>query len=205
MTPTETVRFVALVSALWPQQRMEDATPDAWFKAGLKDVAVADAEQAATHLVASKVFISLAEILTEVKALRSRRLERVPLPAPNPEGGARDYQAQMHRGIQRIADGFEPLEAITSGGGAEPVKEYLAARGDDPHRELRVAAIVVQCPHCRATAGDRCLNAGRKPLTTLPAHDARLVAAGLARWIEVRGQRTAELITTNPTSGRRTA
>ena len=195
MTPIETVKFVALVSALWPQQRMEDATPDAWFQAGLKNVAREDAEQAANNLVAHKVFISLAEILTEVKAIRSRRLERIPLPAPNPDAGAREQQAQLQREIQRIADGRKLPRAITSGGGAEPSEEYLKARGDDPHRELRVAALVVQCPHCHATAGDRCTNAGNKPITTAPAHDARLVEAGLARWVEIRGHKQAELLT----------
>lgn len=195
MTPTEAVRFVHLVSALWPQQRMEDATPDAWFAAGLKDVAWNDAAQAANNLVASKVFISLAEILAEIKAIRTRRLERIPLPAPSPEAGARDYQAQVQQGLKRIADGLELPRAITSGGGAEPTDEYLKARGNDPHRELRVAAIVVQCPRCHATAGERCTNAVGKPIGTAPAHDARLVEAGIARWVEIRGQKQAELIT----------
>lgn len=194
MTPVEAVLFVQHVGRLWPQQRMEDGTPDAWFAAGLKDVNPDDAVMAANALATSKVFISLAEILTEVKALRARRLERIPLPAPSPEVGARDYQAQFQQGLKRIADGLDLSRAITSGGGAQPTAEYVKARGDDPHRELRVAAMVAQCPRCKAMPGDRCLNAGNKPLSTAPAHDARLVAAGLARWVEIRGHRTAELI-----------
>ena len=76
MTPVEAVKFVQFVSALWPQQRLEDETPDAWYAAGLKDVDARDAAEAATRLANHKVFISLAEILTEVKALRTERISR---------------------------------------------------------------------------------------------------------------------------------
>lgn len=194
MTPVEAVLFVKHVGRLWPQQRMEDGTPDAWFAAGLKDVDPDDAVMAANSLATSKVFISLAEILTEVKAIRSRRLERTPIPAPDADCDPRDYQARFQQELKRIAGGREWPRAIVSGGGVEPNDEYVKARGDDPHRELRVAAMIAQCPRCKAMPGDRCLNAANKPISTAPAHDARLVAAGLARWVEIRGQQTAELI-----------
>lgn len=194
MTPTEAVDFTEFVSALWPQQRLEDATPDAWFAAGLKDVDPADAKHAATRLASLKTFISLAELLTEVKALRSERLERTPLPAP-PTDDADGYREMLRRDINRIAGGWSIGKALAKGQGTEPGEDYLEARGEDPkRRELRVGAMTVQCPRCGVLANERCESPLGEPLSTQPAHDARLVAAGLAVWVEVNGQQRATLV-----------
>jgi hypothetical protein len=196
MTPVEAVKFVKLVNALWPQQRLEEATPDAWYAAGLKDVDWRDAAEAATRLVKTKVFISLAEILTEVKTIRSQRLERAPLPAPSADltDNQAAYKAALDRSIDQIAGGWDVGPALEARKGAPPTETYIAARGGDPGRNLRVASLPTPCPHCKAAPGDRCVNAAGVPLGTAPAHEARLVAAGLARWVEVRGVRRAELL-----------
>lgn len=194
MTPVEAVLFVQHVGRLWPQQRMEDGTPDAWYAAGLKDIDPADAMAAANKLATEKVFISLAELLSEVKALRAQRIARTPLPAPDPELADEPgpYKEAMQEALRKIAGGWSMPKQLPAN--TEPSEAYNEARGEDPHRDLRVVAIRVQCPHCHATAGDRCVNALNQPLGTAPAHDARLVEAGLARWVDVRGQQTAELL-----------
>lgn len=181
MTPTEAVKFVKLVNALWPQQRLEDATPDAWYAAGLKDVDPQDAAEAAARLVKSKVFISLAEILSEVKALREQRLARVPVPPPAAEltNNQQAYKAALDQYIAEIADGRSVGQALESGKGKSPTEAYVAARGEGPERQIRLAAQQVRCPRCSAAVGERCVNPLGRPLGTQPAHEARMVAAGL--------------------------
>lgn len=184
MTPVEAVKFVQFVSALWPQQRLEDETPDAWYAAGLKDVDARDAAEAATRLANHKVFISLAEILTEVKALRTERISRTPVPAPPAEltdtPGA--YQAAIQDAVAKMARGFALPKQITAR--VEPPEEYTTVRGDD-HHPLRTKAMLVACPWpaCKALPGAVCVDAVGNRLSA-PAHEARLRAAGL---VEVEG------------------
>ncbi|GAA0853315.1 hypothetical protein ACFQVD_26730 [Streptosporangium amethystogenes subsp. fukuiense] len=185
---------VLTTAALYDRRKVGKTDVIAWREV-IGDLDFPDARDAVIgHYTDSTDWLMPAHVRVRVKAIRTRRLERSPLPAPNPEIGARDYQAEFQRELNRTAGGWKLPRAITSGGGAEPTDEYLKARGDDPHRKLRVAAMVAQCPHCKAMPGDRCVNAGNKPLSTAPAHDARLVAAGLAQWVEIRGHRTAELL-----------
>lgn len=179
MTPVEAVKFVQFVNALWPQQRLEDTTPDAWYAAGLKDVDTKDAGEAATRLASHKVFISLAEILSEVKALRADRIARVPLPAPDAAltETPGPYQDAIQDAITQLARGFSLPKQITAK--VEPSEEYTEARGED-HSPIRIDAVRVACPWppCRALPGAVCVDADGRRLS-VPAHEARLRAAGL--------------------------
>jgi hypothetical protein len=179
MTPVEAVQFVQFVSALWPQQRLEDATPDAWYAAGLKDVDSRDAAEAATRLATHKIFISLAELLSEVKTLRTERINRAAIPAPASEltenPGA--YKAALQEAVAKVARGFALPRQIAAR--VEPSEEYTEVRGSD-RDPLRIAAIQVPCPWppCRAVVGSGCVD-GQGHRLPAPAHEARLRAAGL--------------------------
>jgi hypothetical protein len=193
MTHDEVIDLLTTAAA-YDRRKVGEADVIAWH-AAVGDLDYPDAQTAVVgHYTETTDWLMPAHVRVRVKAIRARRLERAVLDAPAPEGGTRDYREQLQREIRRIADGKRLPRAIAAGGGAEPNDEYVKARGDDPHRELRVAALTTQCPRCQAPSGDRCVNAANKPITTAPAHDARLVAAGLARWVEIRGQQTAELI-----------
>ncbi|HEY9439664.1 MAG TPA: hypothetical protein VIS29_13660 [Streptomyces sp.] len=190
MTPTEAVMFVRQVGMLWPQQRLEDGTPDAWYMAGLKDIPLADGAEAITGLAKVKTFISLAEILTEVKRLRAGRLAAQPmLSGPRPEltEDPPAYRAELTAAIGRIADGRSVRRAIARGGNSRPSAEYDQVRGADAD-PIRRAAKKVPCPWpvCKAPAGSACTNAVGGRLKE-PAHEGRLVKAGLADWVEIHG------------------
>jgi hypothetical protein len=189
MTPTEAVMFVRQVGAVWPQQRMEDGTPDAWYAAGLKDVSHADAAEAITRLAKFKTFISLAEILTEVKRLREDRIAQHAVINPHGEvaDDPRGYREALGATITRIADGLAVRKALTRGGGSQPSEEYNRSRGAD-RDPVRVASMAVPCPWpaCKAAKGAACTDACGRRLK-VPAHDGRLVKAGLAKWVEING------------------
>lgn len=186
MTPAEAERIVKAVISLWPQQRLEEHTPDAWYAAALRDVDFQDAAEALTNLVKVATFVSLAEILAEVRRIRELRIARRPINDPPAELADDEaaYRALVKEATKRLGDGDSGAARILAiGTGAAPTEEYDRARGRDRH-PLRQAAKRVRCPWCKADIGSACTTAGGRRLDQI-AHDARLVAAGLADWVEV--------------------
>jgi hypothetical protein len=196
MTPEEVIDLLTTAAA-FDRRTVGEADVIAWQSA-VGDLDFPDARDAVVqHYRATRDWIMPSDVRRLVKAIRDARLAREAIPAPDAElsDDARAYLANLKSNISKVASGWDIGRALKAPKGQHPpTPDYLAARGEDPNRELRVAALNVQCPRCHATAGDRCVNADNKPLNTTPAHDARLVEAGLARWVEVRGQRTAELL-----------
>lgn len=193
MTPTQAVAFVARVAQIWPRERLDQGTPDAWYAAGLKDVSSTDAAEALVNLAKTLSFISLAEILTEVRRIRQARIARRPIHDPPHEltDNERAYRDRIKEETRRIADGIAIGKALEAGKGNQPSAEYNQIRGI--HRDpIRVAAKSVRCPWetCKADIGSTCVTATGRPLDR-PAHDARLVAAGLADWVDINGARRA--------------
>jgi hypothetical protein len=202
VTPLEAVDFVELVVAAWPSTRTEDKTADIWFAAGLCDIGWEDGSIAIRNLLKTKPFISLAEILTEVRRIRELRIAARPISGPPPEltDDERAYKATLDANIKRIADQAEiPRHALPRPGhGAAPTPEYDRQRG--PYRSLhRVAAMRVRCPWdtCRAMPYEGCRTTSGRLLDH--PHESRLVEAGLAEWVEVDGIMRAVLLgTENP-------
>jgi hypothetical protein len=196
VTPLEAVDFVELVVAAWPSTRTEDKTADIWFAAGLCDIGWEDGSIAIRNLLKTKPFISLAEILTEVRRIRELRIAARPISGPPPEltDDEHAYKARLEANVKAVADTtkIDRRALPPTGHGARPTSEYDQKRGvyRSPHR---VAAMRFRCPWdtCRAMPYEGCRNtAGR--LLDQP-HEGRLVEAGLAEWIEINGVMRAVL------------
>lgn len=110
MTPQEAVELCALAAQCFPQQRMNEYTPDAWGLI-LADTRFIDAKDAVIKLARKSVFVSPAEIIAEVKKTRDDRISRhgeiVPpadLDPDNPE----EYRLWLRAARQAIGDGNPP-------------------------------------------------------------------------------------------------
>lgn len=69
MTPTETVRLIAIVRQLWPSMKMEAHTPDAWHLI-LDDVTLDDALGAVKHLAKVRSgYIAPADIRRQIASV----------------------------------------------------------------------------------------------------------------------------------------
>ncbi|MFF4989657.1 hypothetical protein ACFY19_20860 [Streptosporangium saharense] len=179
MTPTETVKFVHRLADLFPTFRYEAGTPDAWHKAGLAFVTPADASAAAINLARRQTFISLADLIGEIRRIRDERISAEPIPDP----GTADpqlYKERVRAAVTRLGDGYglgthRALNAAPRRQGPPPAA-YLQARGRTAEDETARAH---RCPWppCQAHPGASCVNPLGRP--TAP-HHARLVAAGLA-------------------------
>lgn len=66
MTPTETVAYTRYVRALFPHQKIDEYTADAWHDA-IRGLTFQDATAAAVEIVKRQPFISPSEIIAEAR------------------------------------------------------------------------------------------------------------------------------------------
>ncbi|MFJ2764456.1 zinc finger domain-containing protein [Streptomyces prasinus] len=173
MTPAETAGLTALVAAMCPSMRLEETTTDAWHLL-LADLDVADTREAVTRLGRRQSHIDAADIRAEVHEIREERLARDPLPLPDtdPDDPHR-YRAELLALVTAIASGQRVKRAPAVPAQPPP------ALADRSRNDLRVRALRVPCPWCRAAAGRPCtIPRLGIPLKNAPAHTSRLIAAG---------------------------
>lgn len=177
MNQAEAARLLSMASA-YDRRTIGEADALAWADA-LHDVDYSDAAQAVReHYRDSREWLMPADVRNRVKAIRDDRLRSTPIEPPGHEltDDARRYMASLNRNVRAIADGYALPRAIER---AEPPEEITTRTG---RADRRIRSLPYSCPWCHASAGDRCVNALGDALTSVPAHDARLVAAGLAQW-----------------------
>ncbi|MEU3605344.1 hypothetical protein AB0E83_07760 [Streptomyces sp. NPDC035033] len=177
MLPAETAQLVALVAAVWPSMHLEDTTTDAWHLL-LADLDVADVRAAVTRLGRERSRVDAADIRAEVRAIREERLARNPLPLPDSDpDDPRRYRAELLELVTAIASGRR-VERIPA---APTVPPARPAGPKHDARDPRARSLRVPCPWCGAAAGRPCtVPRLGVPLRRAPAHQARLLAAGLA-------------------------
>jgi len=116
MTPTEALVLCRLTKGMCPQQAIDEFTPDAWHLL-LEDARFEDAKAALVNLARRQPFVAPAEILTEVKRIRSQRIKEFG-PYDVPAGlDSREYGEFLRATNKRIADGeiASPDELATPG------------------------------------------------------------------------------------------
>lgn len=177
MNRAETAQLLAMVQA-FDRRTVGESDVLAWADV-LHDIDHADAAQAVRdHYRDSHDWLMPADVRKRVKAIRDDRLRAIPTEPPDHEitDHARSYIASLQGNIRRIADGYALPRGIER---AEPPEEITTRTG---RADRRIRSLPYSCPWCHASAGDRCVNALGDALTSVPAHDARLVAAGIAQW-----------------------
>lgn len=108
MTPTEAVKLTRLVRAICPQQQFDEYTADAWGDL-LADLRLEDCTLAVRQLGQQQVFIAPAEIRAAVRKIRTERIDRTPLPDPDPDMTPVQTIAWLRQMRRAIADGtYQP-------------------------------------------------------------------------------------------------
>lgn len=125
MTSKEAAVLCRLVREACPQQAVSDGTPDMWAVV-LADIRLADAKEATLNLVRSQPFVTPAEIITEVRKIRSARIAARGDLTPPPgltDAEERDWLRDARR---VVADGGT-VDDTRTGLTARPVRALLAA------------------------------------------------------------------------------
>ena len=104
MKHPEAVALCRFVKAVCPGQGIDQFTPDAWAVV-LAGVDFTDAQTAVGTLAETKPFIGTAEIVTEVRRVRAKRIEDFGHIAPPPDLPDDDYPQWLADARQHIADG----------------------------------------------------------------------------------------------------
>lgn len=113
MNQAEAVILCRFTKSACPQQAFDAYTPDAWALI-LADIRLEDAREAVVNVARRQPFVAPAEILTEVKRIRTKRIDDygpiVPPPELDPDDTAayRDWWVAAQRAI---ADGESPAAA----------------------------------------------------------------------------------------------
>lgn len=103
MTPQEAALVFGAVKALCPAQKMEELSPDMWFRV-LRRFPFKDAENAVIELAETCRFIAPADIIAVLKRKRISRWEKLPIPCPNTVPGV--TEGDEIRALERaICDG----------------------------------------------------------------------------------------------------
>ncbi|MGW4426618.1 zinc finger domain-containing protein [Streptosporangium sp. NPDC004631] len=173
-------------AAAYDRRTIGETDVAAWTLA-IGDLPYDDAQAAIVgHYSESTDWLMPAHVRTRVRQARERNIARHPVPElPADPDDPAAYRAELKAAVAQLANGMQAPRPLAIGSGAPPTDEYTRARGLDRH-PLRLAAKKVVCPWpaCRAGIGTACVNASGRRLDQ-PAHDARLVAAELADWVEV--------------------
>ncbi|MEU8151722.1 hypothetical protein [Nonomuraea sp. NPDC048901] len=178
MTPEEVIDLLTTAAA-YDRRKVGEADVVAWH-AAVKDLDILDAQDAVVgHYCESTDWLMPAHVRKRVKAIREARLAREIVPAPDAELADEPgpYLEAIQDAVKKLARGFSLPKQIAAK--VEPSEEYIEERGED-HSPIRIEAFRVACPWppCRALPGAVCVDADGRRLS-VPAHEARLRAAGL--------------------------
>jgi hypothetical protein len=107
MNPQEAIALCRFTAACCPSQKFDELTPDAWGLL-LADVRFIDAKEAVTIVARKQPWVSPAEIISEVKKIRRKRIDEygpITPPAdldPDDTAAYREWWANVQKAI---ADG----------------------------------------------------------------------------------------------------
>lgn len=114
MNAAEAVTLVRLVKGICPAQQIDTYTPDAWALV-LADIRYEDAQPAVIELAKRQPFISLSDIVGEVKRVRKLRIQASGVEISALGGGVDGddvdaYLGKLRSDVKAIGDGASPAE-----------------------------------------------------------------------------------------------
>lgn len=181
MTPEETVMLTRYVRATCPQQRIDEYTADAWYDF-LESYSLTEARAAVyQHVTKGNAFISIGEIVAEIRRARNDRLSRhTEAEPPHGDLGDASYKAALVDERKAIADGrANPIVVPALPPGEQPA--MYEGRGRALLRSVGRDAIsrrpefTAACPYCLAAPGQPCING--KGQRRRDAHPTRIEAS----------------------------
>ncbi|MET9729633.1 hypothetical protein ABZZ79_02900 [Streptomyces sp. NPDC006458] len=198
MTQDEAVLLLEYVAAACPAQRIGEFTPDVWGE--LFAPYSLDEARAAVIVVASQQpFVAPADVITEIKARRSERIElaNIVYDGDPLETGA-ESAANIREIIRAAGDGLTGPSSIAGSLGTAERLALPPGADHDPYEGRAAAARAAigrmpagrdsstdprsrPCRRCGAAPGSSCTTAGRRRQDVHPVRleDTKRTAAGL--------------------------
>ncbi|MGW4810508.1 zinc finger domain-containing protein [Kitasatospora cineracea] len=172
MIQQEWVVLFRYIRAMYPQQKFDEYTPDAWYEvlAGYDAQAVRTAVAACA---AKKPFVAPAEIIAQIAANAANCMTDFQYEPGDPDETARQYLARRRQQIAAVTAGQRPAALPALGASPRPLE--LASIGRLPGAPAPQPANTprsIRCPRCGADPGKPCKTTFRgKPMVDV--HPAR--------------------------------
>jgi len=169
MNEMEATDLTRYVRALCPQQKFDEFTGDAWFDV-LSEFRFEDCKMAAAMCAKESPFVAPAEIVAQVRRIRSERLKDF-VYEPGQDESWSESQERLRRQTAAVGDGFSPPEI--EGRRGRPLLQLVAVGALATHLPPDVEAVIkplrhpardVRCPKesCGALEGRSCATADRR-------------------------------------------
>lgn len=110
MTPLENVKFVRIVKAAFPHQKLDEYTADAWEPA-LADLPFDDCRLALTEVLKREQFASVASIRDHAGIIRDARLRKYGEIVPDVDPDDPRWTARFQQMMSAVRDG-RPIPPI---------------------------------------------------------------------------------------------
>ncbi|MFJ5151422.1 hypothetical protein ACIQCF_07505 [Streptomyces sp. NPDC088353] len=181
MTEDEVVIITRYVRAVCPQQRIDEYTSDAWYDY-LAPYSVDETRTAiAAHIAKGNAFISIGEIVAQIRRARNDRLSRhTEAEPPHGDFGDASYKTALLDERKAIADGrTDPIVVPALPPGEQPAMYEGRGRAllHSVGREAvsRRPEFTAACPYCLAPPGQPC--ADGRGQRRRDAHPSRIEAS----------------------------
>lgn len=144
------------VKAMFPQQRFDEFTPDAWYDVLGEYDPYAIKAAIAAH-AAKKPFISPAEIIAAVSDASAERMDEFVYEPADPDETPAQYLANRRRQIQAVRLGQRPpVLALPSGRPLGDLSNVGRRVPEEQRAVRRPGPLGVECPRCQAPIGKGC-------------------------------------------------
>jgi hypothetical protein len=168
----EWVAVYHYIQAMFPQQRFDEFTPDAWYEV-LGEYDMYTVKTAVNVHAAKRPFISPAEIIAAIRDTSAERMDEFVYEPSDPDETPEQYLANRRRQLDAVRRGQRPAVLALPPG--RPLGDLGAIGRAIPaeHQPVRrPGPLGIDCPNCKAPIGRPCKTAfSGRPRTT--AHQAR--------------------------------
>ncbi len=172
----EWVAVYHYIQAMFPQQRFDEFTPDAWYEV-LGEYDMYTVKAAVNVHAAKRPFISPAEIIAAIRDTSADRMDEFVYEPSSPDETPQQYLANRRRQLDAVRRGLRPAALALPPG--RPLGDISAIGRQIPteHQAVRRSGpLGIECPRCHSAAGKACRTTfrGRR---MADVHPARLEAS----------------------------
>jgi hypothetical protein len=176
MNREEWVIAFRYIKAMYPQQRFDEYTPDAWYRVlGTYDGHAVEA--AVVTCAAKKPFVSPAEIIAAIRDTSAERVGEFQYEPLDPDETPEQYIANYRRQLAEVVAGHRPpVLALPPGRSLGDVTDVVRKLPEGAEPLRRPGPLGLECPRCHSAAGKACRTTfrGRR---MADVHPARLEAS----------------------------
>lgn len=175
MIQQEWVILFRYIRAMYPQQKFDEYTPDAWYEV-LGHYDAQAVRTAVAACAAKKPFVAPAEIIAAIDAGAADRMADFQYEPGDPDETPAQYLARRRQQIAAVTAGNRPAALPALGASPRPLE--LASIGRLPGAPVEQPANTprsINCPRCGAKPGKPCKTTFRgKPMSDV--HSSRVDA-----------------------------